>query len=78
MTTTPPACQIFSFPEARRWSCIAQKFVDYYLMGDPRAAYFYLEYELSLLKVSRLPAGLKEEIDKEYKKRGVSGQIRFC
>ena len=78
MTTQPTGCRIFPFPETRRWSGIAQKFVDYALRGDPRAAYFYLEYELSQLKVSRLPTGLKKEIEKEFKKRGFSGQIPFC
>lgn len=77
MTTTPPPCEVLLFPEARRWSCIARKYVDYSLTGDPRAANFYLEHELAMLKVSRLPADLKKEIDKEFKRRGFSGQIRF-
>lgn len=77
MTPATPSCQIFSFPEARRWPCIARKYVDYTLMGDPRAANFYLEYELALLNLSRMPAELKREIEKECNRRGFAGPIRF-
>ena len=77
MTTAPPDCQIIPFPEIRRWSREARKYVDYFVSGDPRAANFYLEYELRAMNVSRSPLGLQQAIDSEYRKRGFPGELLF-
>ena len=70
-------CQIIPFPDVRMWEMIAKKYVDYMVSGDPRAAFYFLEYELSLFKLSKTPTGLKNYIRREYKKRGCTSPVRF-
>ncbi|QFY41359.1 hypothetical protein F6R98_00920 [Candidatus Methylospira mobilis] len=70
-------CQIIPFPDVRLWSRIAKRYVEYYVAGDPRAACYYLASELDCQKLSRSPAGLKQAIVKEYRKRGFPGEIVY-
>jgi hypothetical protein len=69
--------QVIPFPEPGRWSAIAAKYVDNMTRGDPRAAFYYLDYELAALKLSRPPPALQSAIDREYRRRGFRGPVRF-
>ncbi len=71
------SCQIIPFPDVRLWEMVAKKYVDYMISGDPRAAYYFLEYELSMYQLSKTPTALKNSIRREYKKRGFSAPLRF-
>jgi len=70
-------CQIIPFPDVRLWAMIAKKYVDYMVSGDPRAAYYFLEYELNMFKLSKIPAALKNFIRREYRKRGFAAPLTF-
>lgn len=70
--------QVVPFPAVEVWSRIAAKYVEYVLGGDPRAACFYLEHELHVLRLARFPGALREAIRKEYARRGIRGDIHFC
>lgn len=69
---------VVQLPAATLWSRVAAKYADYVLRGDPRAGCFYLEHQLSVLKLSRSPAALREAIKKEFGRRGIDGEPRFC
>jgi hypothetical protein len=69
--------QIIPFPDTKRWPAIARAYIDYLILGDPRAAFFYLEYQLAVLNLRELPTALKNEIEREYKRRGFRGPVYF-
>lgn len=77
MTAAKKSAQIIQFPPVGLWSRIAKRYVDYMTSGDPRAAFFYLEYKLDDLKLSGHTVGLKKAIEAEYKRRGFSRPISF-
>jgi hypothetical protein len=68
---------VVPLPDAETWSLIAKKYLDYLLTGDPRAACYYLEHRLAVLKLSHPPKGLQQAIHEEQKRRGFTGQILF-
>jgi hypothetical protein len=77
MERVQTTCKIIPFPEAKRWFEVARKYVDSITRGDPRAAFYYLEFELEALKLSKPPPALKIAIEKEYQRRGFRGPVRF-
>lgn len=77
MSTGANTCQIIQFPSLSLWLRIAKKYVDYMILGDPRAAFYYMDYEINLLKLSEVPSVLQKAIDQEYKKRGFSRPPHF-
>ncbi|HYE36363.1 hypothetical protein [Methylocaldum sp.] len=77
METVESTAQIIQFPDPRRWSMIARTYIDNLTLGDPRAAFFYLEYQLTALKLTGIPTVLKGEIEREYKRRGFQGPVYF-
>lgn len=77
MDAVADTCQILQFPAAGLWSRIARKYVDYMTQGDPRAAYYYMEYEIKVLQLSEVPSALQKTIEQEYKKRGFSRPPQF-
>jgi len=77
METVESTAQIIPFPDPKRWPAIARIYIDYLTLGDPRAAFFYLEYQLTALNLREIPAGLKNEIEREYRRRGFRGPVYF-
>jgi hypothetical protein len=77
METAPSGGKVVPFPDPGRWTAIARKYVDNMTRGDPRAAFYYLDYELSVLKLSKAPPALNSAIDREYRRRGFRGPLRF-
>ncbi len=75
MNTT--TCRVIRFPDVRLWSQVARKYVDYMLTGDPRAAFYYLDYELMVFRLSEMPPALRQAIDKEYQRRGITKPVLF-
>jgi hypothetical protein len=71
------AGKIVPFPGPERWAAIARGYVDHMTQGDPRAAFYYLEYELSGAGLSRPPPALAVAIEREYARRGFRGPVRF-
>lgn len=69
--------KVIPFPDIGLWSVIAKKYVDNVVYGDPRAAFYYLEYQLDVLRLSKPPPALKIAIEKEYRRRGFRGPVRF-
>ncbi len=72
-----PTCKIIPFPDVRLWAMVAEKYVDYMVSGDPRAASYFLEYELKMFKLSKAPVALKNFIRREFKKRGITAPASF-
>ncbi|MGX2038904.1 hypothetical protein ACWJKU_02055 [Methylocaldum sp. MU1018] len=77
MNTTRSTAQIIPFPDTKRWPAIAKTYIDNLTLGDPRAAFFYLEYQLIALELSEIPTALKREIEREYRRRGFQGPVYF-
>lgn len=77
METVTETCKIIDFPSASLWLRIARKYVDHMVGGDPRAAFYYLDYQINLLKLSAVPSVLQKAIEQEYKKRGFSRPPQF-
>jgi hypothetical protein len=77
METVESSARIIPFPDPKRWSAIAKIYIDYLTLGDPRAAFFYLEYQLTALNLKEVPTVLKREIEREYRKRGFRGPVYF-
>jgi hypothetical protein len=77
METVESTAQIIPFPDPKRWLAIARTYIDYLTMGDPRAAFFYLEYQLTTLNLREIPSVLKGEIEREYRRRGFRGPVYF-
>lgn len=74
---TRSTAKIIPFPDSRRWPTIARRYVDNMTLGDPRAAFFYLEHQLSALHLSRPPAALRTAVEKEFRKRGFRGPFNI-
>ena len=69
--------QLIPFPARGRWAAMARKYVDHMTGGDPRAAFYYLEYELDALRLSKPPPALNSAIKKEYRRRGFRAPPSF-
>jgi hypothetical protein len=76
MNETRKTARIIPLPDGRCWSLIARKYVDHMLSEDPRAAFFYLEHQLDVLKLSKPPPALQAAVDQEYRKRGFRNPVR--
>lgn len=77
MNAAVDTCRIIPFPNLSLWRRVAKKYVDYMSLGDPRAAFYYLDYEIDLLKLAEVPGVLQKAIDQEYLKRGFSRPPQF-
>jgi hypothetical protein len=77
MSAANAAAKIIQFPDVGLWSQIAKRYVDYMTSGDPRAAFYYLDYKLNDLKLSAHSTALEKAIQAEFKRRGFSRPISF-
>lgn len=74
---TVPTGRVIPFPSITTWSRVAHQYVEYVLRGNPQAVCYYLEHQLSILKLTKFPAALRAAIDREHKKRGIGVEPCF-